>query len=571
MPIKLEFIKTTEPKWHIYYKKQPNSNEGDVIVYKCNGEEMPLANEITGCESNMGDINQYITFYGKVIDNLKTAYHLMPFKDNNVPKEAITGKMITKVEEVIQNAINNNEEFNGICGICPWNCKIDAPQRDDCKSVSIIRALYKTYNLGWQPQIPAEIIESTEIAAAAAESVVESFSAMDIIKEQEQKEVLAKEKEELIAEASRLTGRVEAFGFISQLTTVGTLISLKKIKESGAYKELSGVKTWEDYCKSLGFSRTKIDEDLNNLNTFGEEFLTTVGTFGLGYRELRSLSKSSKTGALQIKDESVVINGEVISLDEKDILKDALTDLVAKNKEEISKLKAENKAKDKMVQTYAEAKEAKEQELKAVKIEKEALKEKIDGFYHGRLGKIAEDDREDFQDITNLEMETHKLISDANLLLEKNYSNFNANMFCAVISKLMVAIDDIRQKAAFKYDYHFDGGILTNEELKNLDNGETPLEFLGEESIPVEHEEKEADVNIEKKQTNEADTPGYYIKVRIGYNISERWSRSQTEANARATIYNYVSKLQKEYKTDVEYEFLELKPMTKKEFENRNK
>ena len=134
-----------------------------------------------------------------------------------------------------------------------------------------------------------------------------------------------------------------------------------------------------------------------------------------------------------------------------------------------------------MVQTYAEAKETKEQELKAVKIEKEALKEKIDGFYHGRLGKVAEDDREDFHDITNLEMEAHKLIADANLLLEKNYSNFTANMFCAVISKLMVAVDDVRQKAALKYDYHFDGGILTNEELKNLDDGETPLEFLGEE------------------------------------------------------------------------------------------
>ena len=92
-------------------------------------------------------------------------------------------------------------------------------------------------------------------------------------------------------------------------------------------------------------------------------------------------------------------------------------------------------------------------------------------------------------------------------------------------------------------------------------------------SIPVEHEEKETDVNVNvaKKETDEADTPGYYIKVRIGYDISERWSRSQTEANARATIYNYVSKLQKEYKTDVDYEFLELKPMTKKEFENRNK
>ncbi len=202
MPIKLEFISTKEPKWHIFYKKQPNSNEGDVIVYKCNGEEMPFANEITGCESNMGNINQYITFYGKVIDNLNTAYHLMPFKDNNVPKEAITGKMLIKVEEVIQNAVNNNEEFNGICGICPWNCKIDAPQREDCKSVRIIKALYKTYNLGWQQEIPAEIIESTEVAAAAAKSVVESYQAMEVIKEQEQKEIQAKEKEDLIAEAS---------------------------------------------------------------------------------------------------------------------------------------------------------------------------------------------------------------------------------------------------------------------------------------------------------------------------------------------------------------------------------
>lgn len=481
MPIKLEFIKTTEPKWHIYYKKQPKSNEGDVIVYKCGKEEFPLSNEITDCESNMGDINQYLTFFGKVMTNLDAAYHLMPFKANNIAKEEIMDKIISKVEEIVKYALKNGEEFSGICGICPRNCRMETPQRDKCSEVNYLKAIYSQFSINYRQEIPAELIESTIAADMAAESIVENNTAMDIIQQQEQQAIQTKEKEELIAEASRLTGRVEAFGFISQLTTVGTLISLKKIKESGAYKELPGVKTWEDYCKSLGFSRTKIDEDLNNLNTFGEEFLTTVGTFGLGYRELRSLSKSSKTGALQIKDESVVINGEVIPLDEKDILKDALTDLVAKNKEEISKLKAENKAKDKMVQTYAEAKEAKEQELKAVKIEKEALKEKIDGFYHGRLGKVAEDDREDFHDITNLEMEAHTLISDANLLLEKNYSNFTANMFCAVISKLMVAVDDVRQKAALKYDYHFDGGILTNEELKNLDSGETPLEFLGEE------------------------------------------------------------------------------------------
>lgn len=332
-----------------------------------------------------------------------------------------------------------------------------------------------------EDNIPAEIIESTEVAATAAKSVVESYQAMEVLKQQEDQTQQAKDKEELIAEASRLTGRVEAFGFISKLTTVGTLTSLKKIKETGIYKELPGIKTWEEYCKSIGFSRTKVDEDLNNLNTFGEEFLTTVGSFGLGYRELRSLSSKVKAGELQIKDEAIVIDGEIISLEEKDILKDALTDLVAKNKEEISKLKAENKAKEKMVQTYAEAKEKKEQELKQAEIEKDALKDKLNSLYHGRLGKVAIDDREDFQDITNLELDANKLIASASLLLEKDYSNFNANMFCAVISKLMVAVDDIRQKAALKYNYNFEGGILSNDELKSLDNGETPLDFLDAE------------------------------------------------------------------------------------------
>lgn len=481
MPIKLEFIKTTEPKWHIYYKKQPNSNEGDVIVYKSGKEEHPLSNEITGCESNMGDINQYLTFFGKVMNNLDAAYHLMPFKNNNISKEEIMDKIISKVEEIVKYALKNGEEFSGICGICRWNCRMEAPQRDKCSDVNYLKAIYSQFGINYRQEIPAELIESTMAADMAAESIVENNTAMDIIQQQEQQAVQEKEKEELIAEAYKLTGRVEALKLMSDFGNVSSLLLLKNIKENKIYKNMQGIETWDNYCKSIGYSHKTIDDKLEFLNTLGSEFLETVSTFGVGYRDLKKITSKVKTGALQIKDESVIINGEVIPLDEKDILKDALTDLVAKNKEEISKLKAENKAKEKMVQTYAEAKETKEQELKAVKIEKEALKEKIDGFYHGRLGKVAEDDREDFHDITNLEMEAHKLIADANLLLEKNYSNFTANMFCAVISKLMVAVDDVRQKAALKYDYHFDGGILTNEELKNLDDGETPLEFLGEE------------------------------------------------------------------------------------------
>ena len=56
--------------------------------------------------------------------------------------------------------------------------------------------------------------------------------------QQEIKEKAREEREALIAEASRLTGRVEAFNFTSQVATVATLINLQKIKESGIYKEL---------------------------------------------------------------------------------------------------------------------------------------------------------------------------------------------------------------------------------------------------------------------------------------------------------------------------------------------
>ena len=481
MPIKLEFIKTTEPKWHIYYKKQPNSNEGDVIVYKCGKEEHPLADEIAGCESNMGDINQYLTFFGKVMNNLDAAYHLMPFKDNNISKEEIMDKIISKMEEIIKYALKNGEEFSGICGICSRNCRIEAPQRDKCREVNYLKAIYSQFGINYRQEIPAELIESTIAADMAAESIVENNTVMDIIQKQEQQAIQTKEKEDLIAEAYKLTGRVEALKLITDFGNVSSLLLLKNIKENKIYKSMQGIETWENYCKSIGYSYKTIDDKLEFLNTLGSEFLETVSTFGVGYRDLKKITSKVKTGALQIKDESVVINGEVIPLDEKDILKDALTDLVAKNKEEISKLKAENKAKEKMVQTYAEAKEKKEQELKQANIEKDALKDKLNSLYHGRLGKVVADDREDFQDITNLELDANKLIASASLLLEKDYSNFTANMFCAVISKLMVAVDDVRQKAALKYDYHFDGGILTNEELKNLDNGETPLEFLGEE------------------------------------------------------------------------------------------
>lgn len=498
MQIKLEFINTKEPKWHIFYKKQPKSNEGDVIVYKCDENEQAFSDEIAGCTSNMGDINQYLTFFGKVMYNLTTLPHLLPFKDNNISTESIMDKIISKVEDVVQRAVNNNCNFNGICGICPQNCHLS---RNNCSNDGYIKSIYKKFNISYlqnndtsipnnnEASYPVTLSESEEsnidtfkleAQHAAMQQIADLNTAKIINTEKEQKN--NEERQVLIAEASRLTGRVEAFSFISKLTTVGSLMTIKKIKESGAYKELPNIKTWEEYCKSIGFSVNKVDEDLLNLNTFGENLLTTVGDFNLGYKDLRQLRKEVKTGSLEVHDAEVIIDGETISLSETDALKDALTDLILKNQEEKKQHKAELKAKDKTIQTYADAAELAKEEEKKAKALADKYKDDIAHFFSGRISKVAENDRSDFQDIVNLEKDFENLNIGLSNLLKKDYSEFNANMFCSLLGKMIIAIDSARIQASSKYNlFNFDAGILSNEEKRELEQGMTPLEFLDNE------------------------------------------------------------------------------------------
>ena len=93
-----------------------------------------------------------------------------------------------------------------------------------------------------QDKIDTFKLEAEHQAAAA---MVDANMAEYHAEKQELKAKQQEERETLIAEASRLTGRVEAFGFMSKVATVSHLMTLKKIKDSGIYKELPNIKTWE--------------------------------------------------------------------------------------------------------------------------------------------------------------------------------------------------------------------------------------------------------------------------------------------------------------------------------------
>ena len=178
------------------------------------------------------------------------------------------------------------------------------------------------------------------------------------------------EREARIAEAHEVAGRVQAFNFVGKVLTVGSLVQLKNIKESKAYADLPNIGTWESYCKYLGLSRQKVDEDLGNLADFGEQFLLTVGTFSLGYRELRKLRKLTHDGSVQIEDNIITIGDESIPIDKEhtEDLHAAIEKILENNTALTQRVTKLEKHKDALVK----------EETKGLVMEKKALLEQVE-------------------------------------------------------------------------------------------------------------------------------------------------------------------------------------------------
>lgn len=113
------------------------------------------------------------------------------------------------------------------------------------------------------------------------------------------------------AEAYEMLGMIKMSNFHRKVATVSHLKVLAEFKETNRYKGLElkdslgnwrHVATWEDFCDCIGFSRRKVDEDLQNLNLLGEDFLETSQRLGLGYREMRKLRQLPEEARAEIVD-----------------------------------------------------------------------------------------------------------------------------------------------------------------------------------------------------------------------------------------------------------------------------
>lgn len=160
---------------------------------------------------------------------------------------------------------------------------------------------------------------------------------------------------------NQIMGQIQMADALSKLTTVVSLQKLAHIKETKMYRAIAGKKaidangeeiadvgTWEGFCRAIGTTKSKVDEDILNLKSFGENALNSLTQVGAGYRELRQLRK------LPEGDRTALL--EIAKTGDKESLIDLLEDVVSKHAKEkealaskLADLEADQKATEKVL------------------------------------------------------------------------------------------------------------------------------------------------------------------------------------------------------------------------------
>ena len=173
-------------------------------------------------------------------------------------------------------------------------------------------------------------------------------------------------------DCARLIGQMQAMGMVKKMAVTADLVLLRQMKESKGYKGLQipqedgsikTINTFDEFCEIMGTSKSKVNEDIQNLNTFGEEFMEASQKMGLGYRQLRQLR------ALPDDAKQIIIEGEKVNND-PEALKDLLEEMAARNvktKDQLSEAKKDLDAREKLL-------DEKGKEINKVKLELAKLK-----------------------------------------------------------------------------------------------------------------------------------------------------------------------------------------------------
>lgn len=196
----------------------------------------------------------------------------------------------------------------------------------------------------------------------AALAIVDMEQKQELYRETEQQT-----REQLIAQCHEVIGRVQGVNMLAKFGDVASLMWLKDVKAQQIYKHVPGFGTWDKFCNYIGLSRRKVDEDLQNLQIFGQDFLATVASLRVGYRELRKLRQLTHEGTVVVdtESESVTIGEEKIPLapERSEDLQLAIESLLEAKNREIEEKEAQVKAKERILKDKSKTIDKQAQEI----------------------------------------------------------------------------------------------------------------------------------------------------------------------------------------------------------------
>ena len=162
---------------------------------------------------------------------------------------------------------------------------------------------------------------------------------------------------------NQLLGQAQMASAFAKFSETVSTSKLAYVKENKLYRAIKGQKsgngfefltgTWEEFCGLLGVTSRKVDEDISNLQAFGEDALDSMSRIGIGYRELRQyrkLPEDQKQALIEVakagdKEGFVELAEEIIARHAKE--KEALA-------AQVQEAQATLEAKDRVLQTRAE-------------------------------------------------------------------------------------------------------------------------------------------------------------------------------------------------------------------------
>jgi hypothetical protein len=228
-----------------------------------------------------------------------------------------------------------------------------------------------------------------------------------------------KNREKLISQIYQMVGRIEAAGMFEKVAVTATFVWLKQVKDSKIYRELPEFGSWENFCSSIGYSRRYVDEQIQNLEAFGERLLEVYRQFSIGYKDLRKLRKAASDGDLIIDGEFVVIGKEKIPMtpEHSEDLEAAVESLIGALDQKIMDQNLKLKAKDRVLEEKERVIQRQEKDLAKYKREVKAR-----GFEPGEENFIR--DMENLKTIIiglELKMDSRNLPEDPTPLMTSAY------------------------------------------------------------------------------------------------------------------------------------------------------